>query len=74
MNVEAAASTGCNGVLGMIPNLKSPQSVDTVGSAQANKQGEFLDFEKSLVGEDLDITELTKLVAEARQLEIKNTR
>ena len=57
-----------------MPNLKSPQSVDTVGSAQANKQGEFLDFEKSLVGEDLDITELTKLVAEARQLEIKNTR
>ena len=56
-----------------MPNLKSPQSVDTVGSAQDNKQGEFLDYEKPLEGEDLDIAELTKLVAQARILEKKAT-
>ena len=54
-------------------NLKPPQSDDTVGSAQANKQREFLDYEKPLEGEDLDIAELTKLVAEARNLEKKVT-
>ena len=42
-------------------------------NVQANRQKQSLDYESSLEGEDLEIEELTKLVAQARILEKKAT-
>ena len=42
-------------------------------NVQANRQKQSLDYESSLEGEDLEIEELTKLVAQARILKKKAT-